>query len=126
MFTRFLLIARSYIVKQTWWCPFVTDIRGLWPWQWDQRALRTSVRPSIRPSVRLPFFLSFFLSFYVSIRPSLGPSVHPSFFPSLTSPSSLAPFSLIYISLVSFSGNHVIGLLSMCSNVHTTANLPKP
>ncbi len=82
----------------------------------------TYVRPSIHPSV----FLSFFLSFYVSIRPSLGPSVHPSFFPSLTSPSSLAPFSFIYISLVSFSGNHVIGLLSMCSNVRTTAYLPKP
>ncbi len=68
-------------------------------------------------SVRFPFFLSFCLS----IRPSLSPSVHPSFFPSLTSPSSLAPFSLIYIFLVSFSGNHVIGLLSMCSNVHTIA-----
>jgi hypothetical protein len=82
---------------------------GLWPWQWDERALRTYVRPSS------------FLSFCLSIRPSLSPSVHPSFFPSLTSPSSLAPFSLIYIFLVSFSGNHVIGLLSMCSNVHTTA-----
>jgi hypothetical protein len=57
------------------------------------------------------------------VRPSVSPSVHPSFFPSLTSPSSLAPFSvsLIYIFLVSFSGNHVIGLLNMCSNVHTTA-----
>ncbi len=73
----------------------------------------------VRPSV----FLSFFLSFCLSVRPSISPSVHPSFFPSLTSPSSLAPFSvsLIYIFLVSFSGSHVIGLLSMCSNVHTTA-----
>ncbi len=114
-------IARSYILKQTWWCLFVTDIHGLWPWQWDERALRSYIRPSIHPSVRLPFFLSFFLSFCLSIRPSLSPSVHPSFFPSLTSPSSLAPFSLIYIFLVSFSGNHVIGLLSMCSNVHTTS-----
>jgi hypothetical protein len=63
----------------------------------------------VRTSVRLPFFLSFCLS----IRSSLRPSVHPSFFPSLTSPSSLAPFSLIYIFLVSFSGNYVIGL-SVC------------
>jgi hypothetical protein len=48
---------------------------------------------------------------------------NPSFFPSLTSPSSLAPFSvsLIYIFLVSFSSSHVIGLFNMCSNVHTTA-----
>jgi hypothetical protein len=72
------------------------------------------------PSVHLPFFLS---SFYLFVRPSVSPSVHLSFFPSLTSPSSLAPFfvSLIYIFLVSFSGSHVIGLLNMCSNVHTTA-----
>ncbi len=77
----------------------------------------------VRQSVRLPFFLSFFLSFCLSVRPSVNPSVHPTFFPSLTSPSSLTPFSvsLIYIFLVSFSGSHVIGLLSMCSNVHTTA-----
>jgi hypothetical protein len=104
-------------------CLFVTDIRGLRLGQWDERALRTSVRPSS--------FLSFFLSFCLSVRlsvspfvhPSVNPSVHPSFFPSLTSPSSLAPFSvsLIYIFLVFFSGSHVIGLLSMCSNVHTTA-----
>jgi hypothetical protein len=81
------------------------------------------VRPSVRPFVRLPFFFSFFLGFCLSVRPSVSPSVHPSFFPSLTSPSSLAPFSvsLIYIFLVSFSGSHVIGLLNMCSNVHTTA-----
>ncbi len=81
--------------------------------------------------VRLSVFLSFFLSFclYVrlsinpSVHPSVSPSVHSSFFPSLTSPSSLAPFSvsLIYIFLVSFLGSHVIGLLNMCSNVHTTA-----
>ncbi len=77
----------------------------------------------VRSSVHLPSFLSFFLSFYLFVRPSVRPSVHPSFVPSLTSPSSLAPFSvsLIYIFLVSFSGSHVIGLLSMCSNVHTTA-----
>jgi hypothetical protein len=50
-------------------------------------------------------------------------SVLPSLFPSLTSPSSLAPFSvsLIYIFLVSFLGSHVIGLLSICSNVHIIA-----
>ncbi len=79
----------------------------------------TYVHPSVRPSS----FLSFFLSFCLSVRPSVNPSVHLSFFPSLTSPSSFAPFSvsLIYIFLVSFSGSHVIGLLSMCSNVHTTA-----
>jgi hypothetical protein len=73
--------------------------------------------------VQLSFFLSFFLSLCMSIRPSVNPSVHLCFFPSLTSPSSLAPFSvsLIYTFLVFFSGNHVIGLLSMCSNVHTTA-----
>ncbi len=117
-------VATGYplILKQTWWClfvyVFVTDIRELRPGQWDERALRTYVRPS----VHLPFFLYFFLSFCLSVRPSVSPSVHLSFFPSLTSPSSLAPFSisLIYIFLVSFSGNHVIGLLSMCSNVHTT------
>jgi hypothetical protein len=81
------------------------------------------VRMSIRPSSFLPSFLSFFLSFCLSVRSSVSPSVHLSFFPSLTSPSSLAPFSvsLIYIFLVSFSGSHVIGLLNMCSNVHTTA-----
>jgi hypothetical protein len=73
--------------------------------------------------VRLPFFLSFFLSLCPFIRPSVSPSVHLSFFPSMTSPSSLAPFSvsLIYIFLVFFLGSHVIGLFSMCSNVHTTA-----
>ncbi len=73
--------------------------------------------------VRLSFFLSFFLSLCMSIRPSVNPSVHLSFFPSLTSPSSLAPFSvsLIYTFLVFFSSSHVIGLLNMCSNVHTTA-----
>ncbi len=110
-------VATGYplILEQTWWClfvcVFVTDIRELWPRQWDERALRTSD------------FLSFFLSLCMSIRPSVNPSVHMSFFPSLTSPSSLAPFSvsLIYIFLVFFSGSHVIGLLSMCSNVHTTA-----
>jgi hypothetical protein len=108
-------------------CVFVTDIRRLRSGQWGERALRTSVRfpsflsflVSVCSSVRLPSFLSYFLS----VRPSVSPSVHPSFFPSLTSPSSLAPFSvsLIYICLVSFSVSHVIGLLSMCSNVHTTA-----
>jgi hypothetical protein len=100
-------------------CLFITDICGLRPGQWDERALRTSVRSFVRSSS----FLSFFLSFCLSVCPSVSPSVHPSFFPSLTSPSSLAPFSvsLIYMFLVSFSGNHVIGLLSMCSNVHTTA-----
>jgi hypothetical protein len=110
-------VAMGYplVYEQTWWClfvcVFVTDIRELRPWQWDERALRTSV------------FLSFFLSFWLSVRPSVSPSVHLSFFPSLTSPSSLAPFSvsLIYIFLVFFSGGHVIGLLSMCSNVHTSA-----
>ncbi len=78
------------------------------------------VRPSVRPSIFLPSFLSFFVSFCLSVRPSVSPSVHLSFFPSLT---SLPPFfvSLIYIFLVSFSGSHVIGLLSMCSNVHSTA-----
>ncbi len=85
----------------------------------------------VRSSVCLPFFLSFLISICMfvrpsvlpSVHPSVSPSVHPSFFPSLTSPSSLAPFSvsLIYIFLVSFSGSHVISLLSMCSNVHTTA-----
>jgi hypothetical protein len=94
---------------------FLTDIHELRPGQWDERALRTSV------------FLSFFFSFLVCVclfvRPSVSPSVHLSFFSSLTSPSSLAPFfvSLIYIFLVFFSGIHVIGLLSMRSNVHTTA-----
>jgi hypothetical protein len=73
----------------------------------------------VHPSV----FLSLFLSFCLSVRPSVSPSVHPSFFSSLTSPSSLAPFSvsLIYIFLISFLGSHVIGLFSMCSNVHTIA-----
>ncbi len=118
-------VAMGYplVLEQTWWCLFVcvfiTDICELRPGQQDERALRTSVRPS----VRLPFFLSFFLSFCLSVRPSVSPSVHLSFFPSLTSPSSLAPFSvsLIYIFLVFLSSSHVIGLLSMCSNVHTTA-----
>ncbi len=86
------------------------------------RAVGWKSSTSVRPSVRLPFFISFFLSFCLPVCPSVSPSVHPSFFPSLTSPSSLAPFSvsLIYIFLVSFSGIHVIGLLSMCNNVHTT------
>jgi hypothetical protein len=106
------------VTKQTWClsvCVFVTDIRGLRPGQWDERALRSSVC--------LPSFLSLFLSFCLSIHPSVSPSVHPSFFSSLTSPSSLAPFSvsLIYIFLISFLGSHVIGLFSMCSNVHTIA-----
>jgi hypothetical protein len=59
----------------------------------------------IRPSVHPSSFLSFFLRICLSIHPSVSPSVHPSFFLSLTSPSSLAPFSvsLIYIFLVSFS-----------------------
>jgi hypothetical protein len=76
---------------------------------------RTSVRPSS--------FLSFFPSFCLYIRLSVNPSVHLSFFLSLTSPSSLAPFSVlfIYIFLVFFSGSHVIGLLCMCKNVHTIA-----
>ncbi len=114
-------VATGYplVLEQTWWCLFVcvflTDIHGLRPGQWDERALRTSV------------FLSFFFSFLVCVclfvRPSVSPSVHLSFFSSLTSPSSFAPFfvSLIYIFLVFFSGIHVIGLLSMRSNVHTTA-----
>ncbi len=96
------------------WCLSVSHTHSR-PWQWDERALRTFVR--------LPFFLSFFLNFCLSVHSSVSPSVHPSFFPSLTSPSSLAPFSVsfIYIFLVSFSGSHVISLLSMCSNVHTIA-----
>jgi hypothetical protein len=74
-------------------------------------SVRLSVSPFVHPSVN------------PSVHPSVNPSVHPSFFPSLTSPSSLAPFSvsLIYIFLVSFSGSHMIGLFSMCSNVHITA-----
>jgi hypothetical protein len=73
-----------------------------------------------RLSVRPSSFLSFFLSFCLCVHLTVSLSVHSSFFPSLTSPSSLAPFSvsLIYIFLVSFSGSHVIGLFSMCSNVH--------
>ncbi len=83
------------------------------------RVVGWKISTSVCPSV----FLSFFLSFCLFVRPSVSPSVHPSFFPSLTSPSSLAPFlvSLIYIFLVSFSGSHMIGLLSICNNVHTTA-----
>jgi hypothetical protein len=111
-------IATGYplVLEQTWWCMFVcvflTDIRELRPGQWDERALRTSV-----------FLFFFFLSLCLSVRPSVSPSVHLSFFPSLTSPSSFAPFSvsLIYIFLVFFSGIHVIGLLGMRSNGHTTA-----
>ncbi len=91
---------QSYILKQTWClsvCVFVTNIRGLRLGQWDERSLRTFVRPSIR----LPFFLSFFLSFCLFVHPFVSLSVHLSFFPSLTSPSSLASFSvsLIYIFL---------------------------
>ncbi len=119
-----------------------------WGWlEWRSHGLPTSIRANVVVSVylcvlhrhsriaakavgwksstyvRLPFFLFFFLSLCLSIRLSVSPSVHLSFFPSLTSPSSLAPFSvsLIYIFLVFFSGIHVIGLLSMHSNVHTTA-----
>jgi hypothetical protein len=96
-------------------CLFVIDIRELRPGQWDERALRTSIRPFV--------FLSFLVSVRPSVHPSVSLSVYSSFFLSLTSPSSLAPFSvsLIYIFLVFFSSNHVIGLLSMRSNVHTTA-----
>ncbi len=119
-----------------------------WGWlEWRSHGLPTSIRANVVVSVclcvphrhsrivpravgwktyvRLPFFLFFFLSLCLSVRPSVNPSVHLSFFPSLTSPSSLAPFSvsLIYIFLVFFSSIHVIGLLSMHSNVHTTAYL---
>jgi hypothetical protein len=38
-------------------CVFVTDICGLRPRQWDERALC----PSVRPSIHLPSFLPFFL-----------------------------------------------------------------
>ncbi len=66
--------------------------------------------------VRPSSFLSFFLSFYLFIRPFVLLSV-------INLPSSLAPFSvsLIYIFLIFFSSSHVIGLLSMCNNVHTIA-----
>ncbi len=48
-------------------CLSVTDIRGLRPGQWDERAF-------VRPSV----FLSFFLSLCLSVRPSVSPYVHSS------------------------------------------------
>jgi hypothetical protein len=56
-------------------CVFVTDIRGLWPGQWDERALR----PSVRLSVFFPFFLSFLVSVCLFVRPSVLPSIRPSF-----------------------------------------------
>ncbi len=107
-------VATGYplVLEQTWWCLFVcvflTDIRELRPGSGMKELY-------IRPSSFLSFFLSFFVSVYSSVR--------QSFFPSLTSPSSLAPFSvsLIYIFFKKISSSHVIGLLNMCSNVHTTA-----
>jgi hypothetical protein len=111
-------VATGYplVLEQTWWCLYLCV-----PHRHSRIAARAMGWKS-STYVRLPSFLSFFLSLCPSIRPSVSPSVHLSFFPSLTSPSSLAPFSvsLIYIFLVFFSGSHVIGLLSMCSNVHTT------
>ncbi len=106
------------VLKQTW-CLSVCSSQTFADRGQGSGMKELYVHPSVRPSV----FLSFFLSFCLSVRPFVSPSIHPSFFQSLTSPSSLAPFSvsLIYIFLVSFSGSHVIGLLNMCSNVHTTA-----
>jgi hypothetical protein len=107
-------IARSYILKQTWWCMSVC----MCVHHRHSQIAATAVGKKSSTYVRPSSFLSFFLSFCLSVHPSVSPSVHSSFFPS-----SLAPFSvsLIYTFLVSFSGSHVVRLLSMCSNVHTTA-----
>ncbi len=113
-------VATGYplVLEQTWWCLFVcvflTDIRELRPGQWDERALRMSV------------FLSFFFSFLVCVCLFVRPSVLPSICPSFRHwpphhPLPHFPFRLFIYFLVFFSGIHVIGLLSMRSNVHTTA-----
>ncbi len=92
-------------------CLFVTDIRGLRPGQWDERALCTSVHPSsffsflvsvclfvhllVLPSIRPSIILSIrssvlpsicpsvLLSIRPSVRQSFCPSVHQSFHPSV-------------------------------------------